>query len=225
VETPLPQYLERNTDVNDTDSFVKYLARFRANPIIEAHVESRQITATLDFHENAQDLGFSAHTLTRKYKLTRRFERWTGANNKKMLQVDFARFLEDAMQDVAEPTHGELMKLVLQFKAFRNGQMQSAIDLQNGDVDFKFVNATKTETGSALLPETITIRLPVFRGEDREWELTARLRYQVSDDKPLTLWVELIRLDDLLDDAFTQAVSDLKEALPSEDADTVIIRP
>lgn len=216
-----PQNIVATVAAYDNDGFTAYLGRFRVNPLVEAFMSGRVVVATLDYHESGTTTDFAKHMLRRAYEPTRRFLRWQAANTKRMNQVEFASFLEDALADVVDPTQGSLLRLVLQFKAFRNGEISSAVDLQNGDVDLKFLLKTKNEIGGAVLPERIKIRVPIFKGEKTEWDIDARLKYKVSEEAGLQLWFELIQIDEILDQAFEHAIGELRGLV----SDTIILRP
>lgn len=206
-----PESIKREYEVADTKSFVDYYNRFKANPTVTASLAKRTLSAVLNDHTDAATKDFANHVLSRKFEATRALTRILGQNRKALGQTQFALFLEDNAKLVAEPPKGELLKMVLTFKALKNFKLDSSVDLQNGDVNLSFISKTGTETGQALLPEQIKFALPLFQGETLNWELPARLKYKVDPESGgVNIWYELIEVEDLLDDAFKDALLDLQ---------------
>jgi uncharacterized protein YfdQ (DUF2303 family) len=121
---------------------------------------------------------------------------WTSKehNGKTKSQVDFARFIEDNLLDIVEPTAADMLAVSRTLEAKRSVQFNSGVRLDNGDVQFTFNEETKGTAGKGTLevPERFGIAIPVFEGGDK-YAVDARFRYRISNGGELTMWYELER--------------------------------
>lgn len=197
----------------DLAAFVGYFTRFEdERALLCASRQHNNVTAILDYHENAASPEPAKHLLTRQFKLDRAFAAWRAKNARPMTQPEFVEFLEDRLTDISSPSQATLMKSIVNFKAFRTANCSSAVDLSNGDVQLQFTQETKNSKGEAVLPERITIRVPIFEFE-AEWQIDARLRYRLGDGGRLTFSFELTSIEDAEDLAFRAAVKVISEAV------------
>lgn len=99
----------------------------------------------------------------------------------------------------------------MQFKALQKTTCVSALDTQNGDIKLEFVQETRNTRDGVVLPDRITIKVPVLEFEG-EWEIHARLRYSLNEGK-ITFRYELIQIEDVEDLAFRTAIDSLAKLL------------
>jgi uncharacterized protein YfdQ (DUF2303 family) len=207
-----PPVVEGEQSVANTASFKAYFSRFADERSILFASRSRGVVrAELDYHLNAETPAPSKHALTRTFKKDRKFVAWKQRNGQQQTQAQFVEFLEDHLDDVRDPNQADLLRSIVQFKAFRTANCASAVDLSSGDVQFQFTQETKGVAGQAVLPERILIEVPVLEFE-RAWKIAARLKYRLNEGK-LVFWFELIRIEDVEDEAFRTAVDDLSKEI------------
>lgn len=205
---------ERQTAAN-TEAFSAYLDRFKdARTILFASRTTRYVTARLDYHETATQPSSDTHSLARPFKPDRKFEAWKKLNGKDLTQIQFVNFLEDHLADVSSPDQATLLRSIVQFKALRQVNCASAVNLSNGDLQFQYTQDTKSESGQVVMPERIQITVPVLEFES-EWAINARLSYVLGEGR-LTFKFQLIQIEDVEDLAFATAVEQLSKAVGAQ---------
>lgn len=210
----LQPFIIEHVVVADNDSFMSYLRRFSSegdSTYFEAHRGAHQVWARFDYH-TSDGANHNSHSLTRDYKIDDRFEAWQQISGAFITQDAFVGFLEDRIVDLSESpkarvTQAALMTTVKGFKATQTLTCNSAVNRQNGDVAVEFIKNT-TERHEVLLPEVITLELPVFEFGG-SYEINARLRFQLKEGK-VSFKIELIRVERLIDNAFLDEVTELK---------------
>lgn len=201
--------------LRDADSFIRYLQRFAkcTDPLIYAQIDPARFVCVLDEHgirgiglEGDDGDAISAPDW-REWRAdftvpaSREWLLWNNANRKQMSQTAFAEFLEDNLPDVVAPSGAELLEMALNFEATKTGAFRSVQRLQDGSVNFAWVDETAGKDGGTVrMPPLITLSIPVFENEQPS-ELQARLKYRLHDGK-LAIWFELIRPHKVLEAAF-----------------------
>jgi uncharacterized protein YfdQ (DUF2303 family) len=121
-----------------------------------------------------------------------------------MDQASFAQFLEDNIPDIAEPAGAKLVELARTLEAKTDVQFDSHIRAENGAHRFVYIeNVTASSSGTSGkidVPPEFTLVLQPFEGS-KTYDIKARLRYRITSKK-LALWFELVRLQDVLKEAF-----------------------
>ncbi len=97
--------------------------------------------------------------------------------------------------------------MALNFSSIRQADFKSSQRLQDGIVQFQYVEDEKA--GELKMPERIKLGIPVFRSGEA-YKISARLKYTIKD-QTLTIWYELERPDLVLDDAYSQAIKYIEE--------------
>lgn len=191
-----------------TEAFATYFTRFETpRALVTSSRKRNSVTAELDYHLDAQTPEPGKHNVTRVYQFDRRFSAWLQKSGVDLKQIEFVEFLEDRLVDIADPDQGTLLNSIVQFKAFREANCASAVNLANGDIACEYTQVTRGAAGKAVLPERITIEVPVLEFE-RHWRIHARLRFRLNEGR-LTFSYSLIGVDDIKDAAFMQAITDL----------------
>lgn len=144
------------------------------------------------------------------------WKRWLSRNKQHFSQIDFAAWLEENLSDIASvagmPSGADILKMALGFEANSDKKLRSKVNLQDGGVQFEFVDDSTQETRTTMQAfERFTLGLPVFDGSTSAYPLEARLKYREKDGK-LTFWYELIRPDRVFKTAVTDELGRIKEA-------------
>ena len=139
-----------------------------------------------------------------------------GGSAEDFSQIDFAAWLEENLSDIASvagmPSGADILKMALGFEANSDKKLRSKVNLQDGGVQFEFVDDSTQETRTTMQAfERFTLGLPVFDGSTSAYPLEARLKYREKDGK-LTFWYELIRPDRVFKTAVTDELGRIKEA-------------
>lgn len=205
-----PGSISEDQVTRDNKSFCTYLKRFdHGQTLFRVQRQGAQVVADLDYHANGTSPATDTHRLRRAFSTSREFRGWKQADGKKLKQREFAEFLEDRMEHLSSAgpvSQGSLLQAVLGFKANQNSACTAISSLVNGDVEFQFTRETRVM--SLELPEQLELHIPVYEfGES--WIIHARLRYELKESA-LTFWFDLVKIEDVVDDAFAAEVDSLK---------------
>lgn len=206
---PKVHVAKANVQAHDVHGFIDYINTFKLdNTRIFAALEPKpQLKAIVDYHAPTQpQLG--AHIVHCAMQHSEEWKRWSGNNKTPMTQKEFGLFIEDNAKDVIKPSGGDLLEMALNFSSLRTVTFASGQRLQDGTVSFEFKEEEKT--GRIKLPPNIELALPVFRGDDAAYKVSARLKYQLKEGQ-LAIWYELERPDLVIDDAYKHVIEDVAQ--------------
>lgn len=189
-------------------SFSRYTKRFKnESTVIFADAINAKFTAALDYLDAGGDRTVATWDQFRAVlplRFTPSWTTWAGANKTAMDQAAFAQFLEDNIPDIAEPAGALLVELARTLEAKTDVQFESHIRADNGSHRFQYIeNVTASSSGTVgriEIPQDITLVLQPFEGA-KTYEIKARFRYRITSKK-LTMWFDLVRLQDVLKEAF-----------------------
>lgn len=192
-----PLRVRATVSINDAESFIAYINKHKtqATSLYGVMGDKPSFLAVIDDHAPDHP-AWRNHKATYSCPLSPEWLIWTSKDNnaKAKTQVDFARFIEDNLLDIIEPTSAEMLAVSRTLEAKKSVQFASGVRLDNGDVQFTFNEETKGTAGKGTLevPERFGIAIPVFEGGDK-YAVDARFRYRISEGGQLTMWYELER--------------------------------
>lgn len=211
----VPTRKRADVTITDTDSFIFY-ANKHGEPDtatiyadIDAEASRFNLIGVLNDHgAESDEAQWRDHRCTFQPAQAVEWKRWLGKNKVHFTQTDFAAWLEENLPDIASvagmPSGADILKMALGFEANSDKKLRSKVNLQDGGVQFEFVDDATLETRTTMRAfERFTLGLPVFDGSASAYPLEARLKYREKDSK-LTFWYELIRPDRI----FKTAVAD-----------------
>ena len=229
---PRPLRVREEVALQDADSFIVYVNDFKTTPASRIFFNSPEETfvAVLDYHDG-DVASWCSHLATFKPRRTEEFNTWVGSNRKGMSQVDFARFLEENLPDIAEPNSAEFLQMALTFEAKKSVEFSSGVRLANGTIQFQYDEVVRgtAQKGTMEVPETFVLGIAIFDGRvpsDREGEppkkgpyykLPVRLRWRLDQGK-VTFWYEIVRLSRALE----VALDGIKQRVANETGITVL---
>lgn len=221
LEKMLPAPIRKRAAVTTSDAtgFIDYLNKHSDadHSLIYAQIDSEKnickLVAVIDDHGGTIPQ-WREHTCAFEPKQAVEWSRWLGKNKAVMSQTDFATWLEDNLPDVATvpgfPTGTEILAMALGFEANAEKRLRSKINLQNGGVQFEFVEDEDKDTRTSMkVFERFTLGLPVFDGSASAYPLEARLKYREKSGT-LSFWYELIRPDRVFKTAVTDELANIK---------------
>ena len=229
-----PRRAEARRAVTDAASFVGYVNRHRTEATeVYAHTSSSSVVAVLDSHrESALDhpgpAGWEAHKLTLALEHTKAWLAWAehdlGTNPRGWFdQQEFAEFIEDRALDVQEPDHARLIEVATKFEATSKVEFGSAIRLDNGEVQFQYtetVGAKKGTKDAIEFPKELKLAIRPYIGGPIYF-VFASFRYRISPDG-LRLGYALQRPENILEAAFSDIVTEIREGRTDKDAETKV---
>ncbi|QTP60897.1 DUF2303 family protein [Billgrantia antri] len=205
-----PRRTRQQVAIHNATDFGLYVNRFKdSETTIYADLEHTRFTAVLD-HPGAGDPAWGQHRATYACPHSRSWKTWTAADGKAMRQADFAKFIEDNLPDVQQPSGSDILTISRTLEAKKKVDFQSGVRLDNGEVQITFNEEIKGTAGKGTIeiPETFELGIPVFEGGDH-YALTARLRYRINDGQ-LVMWFDLLRPERLLEDAFANTLEQIR---------------
>ena len=202
AEVYAPKIIALTTQLQTSLALCQYLHRFKDDDsILFADVMNSKITCILDYHVRPNDgekqsdavPRHSAHRAVLQLRHSQEWQTWVSRNEKLMSHTDFAGFLEENGMDIIVPDGAALLELCrdLQIK----GGMTFKSSIRMGDtMNIEYQKDSDVSTKDNLeLPAAITIKIPVYFGEE-PITLGVLLRRKI-DDGQLFLGFKIMRLE------------------------------
>lgn len=201
-------------------SFARFVNRFKSQrTVIFADQIGRKFTAALDYHPKNTEPSAAGWDLFRTdltLKHTKSWSEWSAVSGQAMTQEDFAQFLEDHIPDIAVPEGAKLVEIARTLEAKTDVQFESHIRAQNGAHRFVYLETVNaTAQGTFEIPQDFTLILQPFEGS-KQYEVKARFRYRITSKK-LSMWFDLVRLDDVLKEAFNDELMKIEGEVNGSD--------
>lgn len=208
----VPSRLNASLTLQTAQSFVGYVNRFKGDAsVIFANSETKGFTAVLDYHASPSTPSWCQHRAAFAPLKTPAWTDWVTNDRKPKPQVEFARFIEDHIPHIAEPAGADLLKLCLTLDAKKNVTFKQSNRLEDGQTQLVYEEEIKATAGGGAqkgtldVPSGFILVLEPFRGVGG-MRVDARFRYRINEGA-LTLWYELVRVEDVLDQAFAAIVN------------------
>lgn len=219
---PTPRRAKATRSVLDAKSFVEYTNRHGLpGTEVFAHSPSSTVVAVIDSHVGAgQDAGWQGHRVTLNLEQTVPWKAWTKYDGAWFSQSEFAEFIEQRAVDVKTPSHADLLELAQHFEAKKSADFSSSERMDNGQVQFTFtekVGAKAGQKGQLEIPKDILLVLKPYVG-GVPYHVYANFRYRLSGGE-LRLGYVLVRPQDILDAAFADIVTEIREGRTEKFAD------
>lgn len=205
---PAPDAIVAAPSFDDAESFSNYVGLFKSEASRLFYDRSGSMfTAILDYH--ARDVpSWGRHSPTLTLQKSEQWQMWYGRNKQYSSQVSFCRFLEENQVDVINPSGASLLEMCLTFEALKTVSYREATRLKSGTTQFAYNEELKT--GTVEIPDTITIKIPVFH-EEAPQEVILRLRFKIEDQR-LQLAYEFIRPQRTIEEAAAKICIDIEVA-------------
>ncbi len=144
------------------------------------------------------------------FRATPEWAKWRGIDGKMLPQVQFAEFIEDNVDDIADPTGATMLEIATYLEATRSVNFRSGIRLSSGAIQFQNAEAidAKVGAGQIAIPETFTLGIaPIFGLPS--YKVPARFRYRIQEGK-LTLGVKLQRVESMMTQILEDVISKIE---------------
>lgn len=231
-----PVHLEQRVATTSHLAFVAYFNRFKdEDSIIFVDLEHHKFKGVLDYHQAAaeHEVGDSEggvetvvgnrprhgkHVVVYDCPLTPEARRWFDKNKVAMDQTEFARFIEDSLPEMMEPSGADMLEIATTLQVKNNVNFRSGIRLTDGQVNLTYneeVQGGAGVEGTMKIPVKITIAVKLFRGDEAAYKIEANFRYRMKEGK-LALWYELIRPHLAIEDAVKQIQAQVASGVGTE---------
>ncbi|MCA1995930.1 MAG: YfdQ family protein [Armatimonadetes bacterium] len=192
-----PDRITATVNLADASSFTAYVNRFRGDgTLLFLASDTPTFLAVIDAPKPLEP-DWAEHQAVFAPRYTRQWKAWRDTEGEAMNQAQFARFVEKRAQDIASPSGADLLGIVNNLEIAGTVQFQSAQRLQDGAVQFRYVEERTAKAGAVEVPATFGLRLAVFEGE-KPVSIQARLRYRMREGE-LSIWHELALPDELVE--------------------------
>jgi uncharacterized protein YfdQ (DUF2303 family) len=161
---------------------------------IDRNPLSPKVTAVMNGH-GKEGAGWGDFRCHLEFRPTPQWQKWRVNDGKMLSQVEFAEFLEQNMEDVAEPPGAELLELCTQLQIIRTVNFRSKVTLSSGAMRFMHDQDDQASVGAGEVQVPTDIMLgiaPIFGLPS--YKIPARLRYRLTGGK-LTLGYKLQRIE------------------------------
>lgn len=204
-----PGRIRSEVTLHEAGAFSRYLNAFKdEDSIVFADRDGHKLLAILDYHRSGppEQPRWGTHRASLVLRRTAAWVRWVTANGKRMDQVAFASHIEDNLPDIASPDGATLLEMVKNFEVKRAVAFSSAVRLDNGQVQFSYVEegAGTAQKGQLTIPDRFVLGLAPFEGVE-PYRIDARLRYRLAEGA-LALWYDLLRPEEYVKAAFESVV-------------------
>ena len=214
-ETGLPKPLRKRGSVVvfDAASFNMVLADNADAGDIAIYIDRNPtrpaVVAVLNGHGKT-GAGWGDFRASIQFRKTPQWEKWTAIDGKMLGQAAFAEFIEDNLEDIADPAGATMLEIATYLEATRTTNFKSGIRLSSGQIQFQNLENldAKVGAGQIAIPETITLGLAPVQGCP-VYRVPARFRYRLTDGK-LTLGVKLQRVEDLMASVLDDVVAKIE---------------
>ena len=214
-----PKRITDHVEVGNVATLLNYWTKYSDEwSEMWADPDKRTLTAIIDAHTGTDgsggDADWQGHRATLTLALSEPLIAWMTKNLKPLSQEDFGEFIEDQMPHILTPTGAELMELVHGLEVNQTAEFKSGVRLKTGARQIHYAETVegRTRQGSVEVPDHITLRLPIWHGDDDSHELTATLRFRpnVPRQGQVALLYKLAGVRELLDGAFAALVGSVE---------------
>lgn len=211
---PTPNRKKGSIQLGNLDSFIKYCQAQHFNSTggtVYCDTDKLQFTAVFNDH-TPDNPGWRDYRAVYKAQLSKEFSLWQKHNEQPFQQESFAEFVEANIADIVEPNAEDLLKVALSLEATTTANFSSSRRLDNGQVQFQYVEAidAKSSSGSIEIPKEFAIGVRIFQNSDA-YRIKARLKYRLNSGQ-LKFWYELDRPHRAIEDCFKDYIEAAKES-------------
>ena len=224
-----PERRTGTATMTDLTSFIAHVNRFADTDsavFVDRSPTSPSLLAVLDYHRqtHAGAPRFGKHGTRYAFPLSEAWKAWKEKNGKPMSQGDFAYFIEDRIQDIADPENAgmhardfasrlgvtlapasRLLELSKGLEVHVGQRVVNKVSVTSGEASLAFEESHKDGSyGPLKIPSAFVIGVPCFQlGE--VYEIPVRLRYRIKDGN-VSWSYELSRVEEVFDHAVSEAV-------------------
>lgn len=130
------------------------------------------------------------------FRHTPQWVKWKARDGKMLPQVDFAEFIEENMEDIADPAGATMLEIAQYLQVIRSVNFKSKVTLASGAFQFQHDQDDTAKAGDLAIPQDFKLGIaPIFGLA--AYSVPARFRYRVTDGK-LTLGYKLQRVETMM---------------------------
>jgi uncharacterized protein YfdQ (DUF2303 family) len=162
-------------------------------------------------NDNGKDgAGWGDLRVTIQFRPTPQWEKWRKLDGHLLPQVDFAEFIEENLEDIADPAGALMLEIASHLQLIRSVNFRSKVALQSGAFAFTHDQDDKASVGAGQIevPQTFTLGIaPIFGVAP--YRVPARFRYRVVEGK-LKLGFKLQRVETMMEKIIADVVQKIE---------------
>ncbi|GEM_PF-5722449 len=195
-----PSAVRRVVQHKDFLSFMQYLGDFK-QPGTRVYLSDTGFVAIIDHPDEVGNAEWECHLSKFPLTYTPEAEMWLAhINSKGSIAVDqggLALLFDRRHQDILEPSPTTMQEIALTLEAHPKVSWKSAMNLQNGSIQFLYEHQTEAragEKGNIEIPETFSINLKLYEGGPSV-KFDVKLRYRSKEGK-ISFHMEWVDFED-----------------------------
>lgn len=170
-------------------------------PVVFADRQALTFTGILNHPHTGDNPAWMDRRVQVSRVISRKLSKWKERDGKKMNQEEFALFLEEHIEDIAQPSGAEVLSFAETLEATRTETFKSSIVTGTGETKLAYSSERQGEQSSKLITD-IKLGVPLFEMGDA-YEVKVKIFHRVQDGK-LTFWFNIRHLDYLIDKAWSE---------------------
>lgn len=211
---PPPPRPQERIELLTVDSFAEYVLKF-GQPSTAAFADETkaEYRAVLDYHSGPGVRGHCDHVALYKCPPSPEWKAWTQNDGKPLAQAEFARFIENNLPDMLNPSAAEMLQMAISIAVKKDASFAQDIRLANGQVQLRYEETIRgtSNAGDLTIPDHFRISIPVFLDRERQ-PIDCRLRYRIDGAK-LVIWHEIVRRELVYLEAVRDVTKSIREKL------------
>lgn len=208
---PDPLNIDQLTTLYDGASFAAYVNRFKdGRTLVFADPHGSSFKAELDFH-TADQPSKCEHSAGLGLKLSPEWTAWQGKEGVALDPQSLARFIEEQLPVIHEPSGAVLLTAIRHFRAERNVSYNKVLsNMDNSTLELNYSDGTRA-TSEIEVPAEFKLLLPVFR-HGTPAEMVVKVEWKLLDEGKIQFTLRRQRPDDVKDAAFKTACDEIQKA-------------
>ena len=227
IEDPTkpPAIIEKTVSFETMDSFLDYFNRFaNESSTILANRDEGSFKGILDHPNSSGETDHEKHIAKYACPKTVEWSTWLASNKKVLSQHDFAKFIEDNINeimvpdgsatDTKYPTGAEMLEIAMTLSNDKKVRFSSGLRLDNGQVQLSYheeIDGKAGTSGQLQIPQLFNLGIKLYEGGE-PYAIEARFRYRISEGQ-LSMWYELVRPHKVIESAFDDIYIKIKEGI------------
>jgi uncharacterized protein YfdQ (DUF2303 family) len=206
-----PRHTEQTVTTDTAIDWLAYWNRFAdQHSTAFFDVQAARLIGVMDYH-SPSSADWCRHQVVYECPVTPEWQRWKNNDGKRMNQAEFARFIEDAIPDITDPSGAEMLEIATSLQVHNKSFFRQAMRLDNDETQFTYEENLEGKAGAKgqlTIPQTITLGVRLFQGGPG-YALEARFRYSLKDGG-LTMWYDLVRPERVHEAAVLEVLEQIK---------------
>jgi uncharacterized protein YfdQ (DUF2303 family) len=207
-----PERITADVETYDVRSFCAYVNRFKQEDqtMIFGNHTKGSFRAEIDYHRPGVP-SRSTHRANLVLEFSPEWLAWKAKDGAILNPQDLAKFIEEQLPVIHEPSGALLLTAIRHFRAERSVSYKRVLsDMDNRTLELNYTDGTRA-TGEVQVPAEFKLLIPVFK-HGTPAEMLVKVEWKLHDEDKLTFTLRRQRPDDVRDAAFKTACDEIEAA-------------